>query len=453
MSGDVMPGDGTTAAEIASRMDRLPVWGIGFAAKAVFAAAYFFSFYDIIAIGATLPNIAHSFHLTGSEVALPLTTSLLGYIIGSMTLGYLADRWGRRVTLFLTMVILAISSVACGLAWDIASLAIFRLFTGMGIGAQISLSATMINELSPSSQRGINIQRNIIWAGIGDMVTPFVVIAFMNAGDIGWRLALAFGIMAVIPGILMLWLPESPRWLAARGRRAEAETIVAGMEARLESEGHVLPPVPPPAPAVASAPARALLSQPYLGRIAVITLYWTLLYIATYGFLGFETVLLDQMTIHKPHGLLFTALGDLAFPVGAALPLLLLGRVHRRPLLAAASILYMAGLALIAMSWNSISMVIGAMVVALALLFNVGVGYIYTTEIFPTRVRGSAMGIADGGGHIGGVIAPYIVFAALSFWGPRGAFGLMAALMAVCALLILAFGVRRTDELPTADLA
>ena len=122
------------SAVISARLDRLPKWGITLSAKIVFITAYFFSFYDIIAIGVTLPSIAHTFHLTGSEIALPLTTSLIGYIIGSMTLGRIADKMGRRIALFLAMLLLAVSSVACGFAWDVVSLAVFRLSRVLALG-------------------------------------------------------------------------------------------------------------------------------------------------------------------------------------------------------------------------------------------------------------------------------------------------------------------------------
>lgn len=456
MNTATIGGMARESAMIAARLDRLPKWGINNPSKLVFISAYFFSFYDIIAIGVTLPSIAAAFHLTGSDIALPLTTSLLGYIIGSMSLGRVADRLGRRLALLLSMLILAGASLACAFAWEIISLSVFRLIVGIGIGSQVSLCATTINELSPSHRRGVNIQRNIIWAGIGDAVTPFIVIGFFHAGLIGWRLALGFGVLAIIPALLILFsLPESPRWLVTRGRGTQAEAIVEKMEARLEQSGHKLPPVPvlPPVTETVShsASARVLLSPLYLKRIVVITLFWILLYIAIYGFLGFETTLLNIMTIHAPAGVIYTAIGDLAIPVGAAVPLLVMNIINRRVLLAIGTLIFMAGLILVAVSWSGVSMVIGAMIIGFALLFICGVGYTYTTEIFPTQVRAFAMGIADGGGHIGGVIAPYCVFAALAAWGARGAFGMMAGLMAACCLLILIFGTNRAEEIPTQD--
>ena len=244
--------------------------------------------------------------------------------------------------------------------------------------------------------------------------------------------------------------------MAANGRLEEADRIVTTMERRLAAEGHSLPEATPSIDAAGAAKMahvgmRDLMRRPWLGRVLVVTLYWVLLYLTTYGFLGFETVLLDKLSVSEPHGLLYTALGDLAFPIGAALPLLLINRMPRRFLLALSSLVYALGLLLLALNNGPGAVVAGAFVVALVILINSGVGYTYTSEIFPTRLRASAMGLADGVGHLGGLVAPYAVLASLSLWGARGAFGFLAALMVVCALLIAALGVRggadaRLDE-------
>lgn len=449
------------SAMISARIDRLPRWGISTPAKIVLILAYFFSFYDILSIGVTLPNIAGAFHLTGSDIALPLTTSLAGYILGSMSLGRLADKVGRKKALMLSLLILAASSVACAFSWDLYSVSAFRFVVGFGIGSQIALCATLINELSPAHRRGSNLQFNIFWAGVADAATPFIILGFFNftSMSIAWRLGLGFGVLALVPVVLMIWLPESPRWLVTRGQAAKADEIVTKMEARLERDGVKLPAARLPAATSASSTVSAsiLLQKPYLSRIIITLAFWILFYVAVYGYLGFLTTLMDMMSSHMgshvPHGVIYTAIGTLALPVGAAAPMALMHKIHRRVLLSVGSLIFVAGLVVMALSYSGLSLVIGSAIVAFSILFIAGVGYTYTAEIFPTAVRAFAMGIADGGGHIGGVIAPYIVFAALAAWGPRGAFGIMAAFMVACALLILVLGVRHTDQLKSTDFA
>ncbi|MEZ0093534.1 MFS transporter [Streptacidiphilus sp. EB129] len=448
--------DAPTVAEVHARLDRMPQWGISPWAKAVFAAAYFFAFYDIIALGAVLPDLAGSLHLSGAEAALPLTTSLAGYVVGAYVFGSLADRIGRRRALRLALVLLAAASAASAFSWDLSSLSLFRLLAGAGIGAQITLSATLITELSPSAHRARNIQRNVVWAGLGDAAAPFIALGLLHVDAIGWRLVLAVGALAVIPAALIGRVPESPRWLAVHGRAAEAGRVLAEMERRLRGQGRELAPVPardaehtaavPDQAQAGGVALTALLRAPYRKRIIVVTGYWILLYLTVYGFLGEETVLLDRMSLHQPNGLFYTALGDIAFPLGAALPLLLLARVPRTYLLAASSLVFALGLAVMATSSGATGLVTGAFLVALVILVNSGVGYVYTSEVFPTRVRATAMGLADGVGHLGGLAAPYVVLAALGAWGPRGAFWLLAALMVACAVLIASLGLRTSGR-------
>jgi putative MFS transporter len=354
-----------------------------------------------------------------------------------------------------TLVLLALSALLSALAWDLSSLAFFRFLNGMGIGAQISLCATLINELSPERCQARNVQLNVIAAGAGQAAAPVVAIGLMHlGGDIGWRLILGVGVLALIPVGLLPSLPESPRWLATRigqpNRLRQASETMTAMEDRLRRQGQMVPPLAD-APQQSAPPAQKvrfteLLKPPYLGRMVVVIVYWVLVYVTTYGFFSYETVLLDKMSGQEPQGLLVTALGDLALPIGAALPLLLVNRINRRNLMGLGSLIYATGLAVLAASTNTTMATAGAFMVALMILVTCGVGYSYTSEIFPTQVRASVMGLADGIGHLGGVIAPYLVVAALTVSGPRGAFGFLAVLMAACAIIIVGLGVHTADR-------
>ncbi len=432
-----------------ARVDRLPIWGISGTGKAVLALAYFFAFYDIIAIGVVLPTVAARFHLTGAALALPVTTNLFGYIVGAYGFGTLADYMGRKRALIGALGVLALGGLLTAFSWNDASLSVFRFITGIGTGAQISLCATLIAELSPASLRGRNLQRNIIWAGVGDAAAPFIGLAFLGISVIGWRLVLGFGVLAVIPIILAGGLPESPRWFILHHHATEAESVVSMMESHCVTRlGEPLP-APRPLPAEKPGqgfPTRELLRPPYLGRLLVALGYWVLTYVTVYGFLGYEPLLLGRMGLSAPQSLLYTALGDIAFPLGAALPLLLIKRMPRKYILFVSSLIFAAALAVLAISHTDIMVFLGAFFVALMILINSGIGYTYTSEIFPTRARASATSLSDGIGHIGGVVAPFIVIAALGAWGARGTFGMMAILMVLCAILIVWAGLRTMGD-------
>jgi putative MFS transporter len=447
-----MARSGTAVFSLNGRIDRLPNWGLPALTKMVFAGAYFFAFFDIIALGAALPAIIKNLHISESQAALPLATSLLGYIVGSLVLGWLSDKFGRKRLLISALLLLAVCSVLCALVSTVFELAVFRFLVGAGIGAQIILSATYIAELSPTQRRARNLQLNVVIAGLGDAAAPIVAVLLANylGPDAMWRILLGLGSLALIPAGLALSLPESPRWLAARNRHGDAEAVVGMMEQHWVNRSVPLPPpVVESDVEVKSAHAgvfRELLRVPHIGKLSTVTLYWFLLYTAVYGFLGFEPTLLNKLEIHAPQGLLYTALGDIALPLGAALPLLLLGRFSRRFILGAAALIFALGLTILGLSRSGEMAVLGAFVVALVLLINSGVGYTYTSEIFPTSLRGSAVGLADGIGHVGGVVAPYIVLGALQAWGARGAFLTMAAMMVVCAVIIAGLGVRHSDQ-------
>ena len=445
----MIPSQDTMVASLNARLDRLPRWGISESAKAALAFAYFFAFYDIISIGVALPTIVTQFHLSGAAIALPITANLFGYIVGAYGFGTLADYMGRKKALMGSLLILACGALLTAFAWNNASLTAFRFVTGIGTGSQIALCATIISELSPAARRARNLQINIIWAGIGDGVAPLVGLALIGIPGVGWRFVLGFGVLALIPLWLSLSLPESPRWLVLHGRGSEANTVLSEMETRVRST--VAGELPEPAPLPAEKPAHGfptwvLLRPPYLSRLLVALGYWILTYVTVYGFLGYEPLLLGHMGLSAPQSLLYTALGDIAFPIGAALPLVLLKVVPRKYILFGSSLVFSAAMALLALSHSGFMVFVGAFLVALMILINSGIGYTYTSEIFPTRARASATALSDGIGHVGGVVAPFIVITALAIWGARGTFWMMAIFMAICAVIIAVAGLRTLGE-------
>jgi putative MFS transporter len=444
-------------AELNARIDRLPRSGLHPLVFLIVGLSYFFAFYEISTFAYTLPTMKGVLGLAGNELAYPVSANLAGYAIGSFLLGRLADQRGRRVAMMLTVAIVALAAVLTAASWDIWSLTAFRFLSGVGTGAEIVLAATLISELSPSRRRGRYVMWNYIWGAAGLACTPFIAIALLRVPDIGWRLVYIVGAVAALLILFMRGrlLPESPRWLVLHGRTAEADTVVSGMEERcLAQTGRELPPVPD-APAEelheGKSTASELFRHPYLRRTAVVFGFWFLMYIANYSYLSYLPAILIDAGLSAPSGLLYSGIGQLGLPVGAVIALLVADRVERKYYLVCGTLVYALGFAIVALGSSGTQIMLGSALISVAFA-ACAVAYVYTAEIFPTRLRSTGSALGNGVGHLGGVVAPFIAVALLGSYGGRVTLWAMAAIVAVAALLLAVGGIRTSGRQLT-DLA
>jgi putative MFS transporter len=445
-----------TRSQIDARIDRLPAFGLPASVLVLLATLYFFAFYDITVVGVALPSITDDFHLSASQLGLPVTVNLIGYVVGAYLFGNVADYFGRRKALVGTLGVLSTGALLTAFSWDVLSLSVFRLIVGMGTGALISLAATYTTEVVPAKLRGRFTQINMFWAGIGLAVAPWIALPLVGFAGVGWRVLLGLGALAAVAMILMLRLPESPRWLAVHGRTEEAENIVTAMEQHVrDKKGLALPPVVP-APVEQSGggfPTRTLFRPPYARRLVLVLIFWIAWYIVSYAILGYEPVLFKSMGMSAPNSLLFTALGDVAFPLGPLIAWLIIDRFQRRWIVAATSAAMAVAMIIFATAGGGLALIAGALLFALLIVPGAAAGYTYTSEQFPTHVRASATSIGDGIGHVGGVAAPTIALASLAAWGGRETFWLLAGIMIVGFAAIAIGGVSTTGRNLTALVA
>lgn len=444
-------------ARINARLDRLPSWGLSPAAYLVLGACYMLAYYDIAVIGLALPKIASSLSLTGADEGLPITTNLIGYMVGAYLLGNIADAVGRRRALALVVSVLTVSAVLTALSWNIASLSAFRFLEGLGTGAYIALSATIIGEFAPAAKRGRYLARNIIWAAFGNVIPAVLAIGLLaGTGSAGWRIL--FGLAGLIVFTLFLlrdrFLPESPRWLAAHGEVTRAESIVTSMEDRVRNRtGRDLAPVAE-VPAEASTsrfPTAELLRRPFIGRLAVVFAFWFVLYFAVYAFLSYETTLISKLGLSLPSAVLMTALGLTGAVLGSALQPLYIDRIERKHSVAIGVSTLVIGYVLLAAANGPVLITLGSFFTSAGIFTSVIPAYSYTAEVFPTRARASAIGIADGLGHGGGAVQPYLILPLLAAAGPRPVLWLLAAI-ALAALVIILTALR-TNQRPLTELS
>lgn len=201
--------------------------------------------YDWVVIGGAKPfyelyfDIAHNASMQG----LAMTVALLGCMTGAMLCGWLADRMGRKRLLILASLIFLLSSWAVGAAHTFRFFLVSRLVCGVGIGLASGLSPMYIAEVAPTSIRGRLVSLNQLTIVLGILAaqitnwliadhipadfTPAQIAASWN-GQMAWRWMFW---AAMIPSgvffILALLIPESPRWLALKGRDAEATGILS----------------------------------------------------------------------------------------------------------------------------------------------------------------------------------------------------------------------------------
>ena len=250
---DAGAGRRHTPASILARLDRIDVWSLPFLFIGILGTGFLFTFYDIFDINVSFiqscvalkPGCTPETAL--DALKLPVVLNLAGYVVGTLVLSPLADRYGRRNMLMVTMALTGIGSLYNALAPDYTHFVIARVITGFGIGADLAIVNTFIGEVAPRRSRARFTSLIFIMSAIGALLgiwlglfltTPAEPwphgLPFAQAGpgfESGWRWMYALGaLLALVAIALRFELPESPRWLVGQGRLDEADRVVADME-------------------------------------------------------------------------------------------------------------------------------------------------------------------------------------------------------------------------------
>ncbi|MDF7814959.1 sugar porter family MFS transporter [Hymenobacter sp. YC55] len=199
------------------------VLGISFIAA---LGGYLFGF-DFAVISGALPFLRSEFALTAWWEGFLTGSLALGCMVGCLGAGRLADAYGRRPGLLLAAGIFALSSLGMAGAAGLVSFVLMRFAAGIGVGMASMLSPMYIAEISPANVRGRNVAINQLTIVLGILVTNLINYALSNNGPNAWRWMLGLGAVPASLFLLgVLWLPESPRWLATHGQLARAEAVL-----------------------------------------------------------------------------------------------------------------------------------------------------------------------------------------------------------------------------------
>lgn len=430
-----------------NRLDSAPLGRFHIRLLLVVGTCWIWAAYGVTVVGYLLPLVRSDWHIRPGELGLMASFGMLGMTAGSVLAGALADRLGRRMTLEVIMLYVGLVLALSAVSWNYALLLILRFFTGMGLGAILPVSGTLISEFSPIRQRGrLLVLQNLFW-GLGGVLAALV--GYLVVLRWGWRPALLFGILALFSAPLIhLTLPESVRFLITKGRLEEARRVVeciCGVPAEAgwndTADNRVNGGLS--TSSIENTQPQGIWSQRYLQITVTLWVMWFALnYIFQGVFVWLPSILeAEGSTLERSY--LVSAVINFGQVPGAVIAASLADVANRRNML----VLFLTLLAGSAFLFGFAQTF--PLVVILGFLLTVcngaawGMAYPFTTELYPTRIRGSATGWANGFGRLGGVAAPYLV--GMLIQGGVGRLGIFAILAAAPLLttLILA-GIRQT---------
>lgn len=425
-------------ASIASRLDALPFArphlrvltgsGLGWALDAM----------DVGLISFIIAVLAQQWQLTPGETGWIASIGFVGMAIGASVGGLLADRLGRRQVFAITLLIYGLATGASALVGGIAMLLVLRFFVGLGLGAELPVASTYVSEFAPAAVRGrVIVVLEAFWA-VGWTASALIGYFVIPASADGWRWAFALGAIPAAYALVVRWgLPESPRWLASRGRLAEAERIVSTFETAADlRRTRTLRADAAVRPVAVSAAQRvgALWSAEFRTRTLCIWLVWFCVNFAYYGAFIWIPSILVQAGYDLVRSFGFTLLITLAQLPGYAVAAWLIEVWGRRATLS----VFLAGSAVSAVLFGTASTEGAIIATGMALsFFNLGAWgalYAVTPELYPTSLRATGSGWAAGVGRLASIIAPLLVPVLLATGGAPLAFTTFAAFFVVATV-------------------
>ena len=425
-----------------ARLDRLPTGSFHHRIFWLVGAGMLLDGYDLYVFTNVLPAAAQSGFSTALQNADFISKTFLGMTIGAFATGFIGDRYGRRFTYQINLLLFGVASLGATLAPDMTTLIWLRFVMGLGLGAEIVVGYSTLTEFVPPKSRGrwLSLMAALVVSGLP--ITA--LLGYLIIPIYGWRVMFAIaGIGSLVVWYLRKRLPEFPRWLEAQGRVKEAEALLQAIEREAANTG----PLPVPAAPTHAAPVAigALFVPPLLSRMIVGS--WVLITINTLIF-GFVTWLpqffLQQgLAITRSFG--YTLVIALGTPFGALCGALCADSLGRRRTIIVASVATIA-LGLIYSRFTAATdpgliltigfLLIVAIYVQVAMLFGV-----YTPELFPTDIRLRANGLCHTFGRAATIVSPFIVLWLSQRHGISGVLALMVALLLVQIVLVWGWGV------------
>ncbi|MEK5495871.1 MFS transporter [Bacillus sp. FSL M8-0077] len=438
------------ASQLLTRMESVPFSRWHLKPRIIMGSATFFDAFDALSLAFVLPVLIGMWNLSPAQIGLLIGSGYIGQAIGAIFFGWLAERRGRVFSAKWTVFLMSIMSIACVFSGNFMALFIFRFIQGIGVGGEVPVAASYINELSRAQGRGRFFMLYEMIFPLGLMISAqigaFVVPSF------GWKwMFLIGGIGGLIVFVFFFMLRESPRWLISKGRLDEAERIIEEIEASTDKRMPVANQV---SNSTEKGDWKELFSTFYRKRTLIVWGLWFSAYFVSNGLNNWLPSLYNTV-YNLPVGdsLRAASLTNILQTIGVFACAFLIDKVGRKRW---ATIAFIVTGALLTALWisgaNSPESVIYLGSAAYGMMGTITVLlYLYTPEIYPTRMRVIGTAFATAWLRLASAIAPIMIGFILEVSGVSTIFILFASVTVVGA--ILAFKMIETREKVLEDIA
>jgi putative MFS transporter len=435
-----------TLPNIVARLERLPYSKWHVKSGLFIGVATLFDGMDSLMIAYVLPVILVLFHMNVMQIGLLISTSFVGQLLGALFFGWYAERIGRLRALQITVIIYAIMSFVCMFAWDFTSMFIFRLIQGLGLGGEVPVAAAYMNEWGQAKGRGRFVVIYQAFFSVG-LVTG-AVLGYFLVPTLGWQVMFLIGALpATLTVFVRRILPESPRWLAGVGRIREADKALSRVENEISEGGKVALPAPKERRLELLAKktsVRELFSAAYRRRTFVVWIIYFTVYLALNSLQTWVvTIYATVFKMALVQALQYSLLTPVVQLTSTVLCALFIDRTGRKPWITTAFmlggivlfVLWYAGAKtaeMVLVLWNLSYLIFGGIANAI---------FVYTPEVYPTRMRALGNSVATSWLRLASAIGPTMVAFVLTGYGIPWVFFYAGAVLIFGGLITGAFGI------------
>jgi putative MFS transporter len=433
------------SATISARLERLPITRRIFWTRNIIGAATFFDGYTVICIAYAMPLLVKEWGLNPNQTGMILSAGYLGQVLGAIFFGWLAERVGRLKVLLFTILLFVSMDVACLFATGAAIMITLRFIQGIGTGGEVPVASAYINEYIGSRGRGRFFLLYEVMFLLGLVAAGLIARALVPV--YGWK---AMFIVGIVPGLILIpfrfFMKESPRWLASKGRLAEADHIVTEMEQCAVRQGHTLN---APKPVVGGKACetsnwRELFQGIYRQRTLTIWVMWFMSYLVANGMITWLPTLYRQtyklsLETSISYGLTTSVMGVIAAVACA----LLIDKVGRKRWYTYAFLI--APIPLAYLAWTGAPTAEHVLVCAglsYAIIQTITFSlYLYSAELYPTRMRALGTGLGSAWLRLGSSAGPMVVGTLMATSGISTMFAAFAIVLLVGATVTMLFAI------------